>query len=243
MKRDEAIINRMGFNNDGADVIINRIKQIYPKGERSVPLGINIGKGKNTPIDKAHEDYIYCLNQSFLQADYITVNISSPNTPNLRDLHKMDLIAPLLKILVNTNQSCAKKYKTLPVPLILKISPDESYKDLESIIELALENKFDGIIATNTTTGRDVNFPSLEKGGLSGKPLEHQSLSMIKFIVEESSNKLPVIGVGGILDSDSAHKKLDAGASLLQLYTSFIYNGPLFPARLVNSLHTRSVWP
>ena len=240
-----ALVNRMGFNNDGADVIIDRIKQIYPKGERSVPLGINIGKGKNTPIDKAHEDYIYCLNQSFLQADYITVNISSPNTPNLRDLHKMDLIAPLLKILVNTNQSCAKKYKTLPVPLILKISPDESYKSLENIICNARECGFSGVIATNTTISRfgKMQLDSMENGGLSGDPLESKSNAIIKFLAKLTNYNFPIIGAGGISSYDAAIRKLDAGASLLQIYSSLVYNGPFFPSRLSDSIrHRRKSW-
>ena len=240
---EKALVNRMGFNNVGAKAVVERLARYNPIGSRVSPIGINIGKGKNTLPEKAINDYLIGFETVVEQADYITINISSPNTPGLRLLHQKSFLEPLLRSLHELNHEIAKGRKSNPVPCLLKISPDESYKDLESIIELALENKFDGIIATNTTTRRNVNFPSLEKGGLSGKPLEHRSLSMIKFIVEESSNKLPVIGVGGIHDSDSAHKKLDAGASLLQLYTSFIYNGPLFPARLVNSLHTRSVWP
>ncbi len=240
-----ALVNRMGFNNDGADTIIKRIEKIYPKGERVAPLGINIGKGKDTPIDKAHEDYIFCLNRSFLQADYITINISSPNTPNLRDLHKSELIVPLLKVLVDANESCAKKYNKPPVPLILKISPDENYNSLENIVCNANEIGFSGVIAANTTVNRTGNtqFDSIENGGLSGEPIELKSNAVIKFLAKLTNYSFPIIGAGGISTTDAAIRKLDAGASLLQIYTSLVYEGPFFPSTLTASLrHRNKTW-
>lgn len=240
---ENALVNRMGFNNRGVKALVDRVAKYYPKHSRLSPMGINIGKGKNTPSEKAISDYIEGFQISNEQADYITVNISSPNTPGLRSLHQKDFLKPLLQSLQSLNQELATKSSSNPIPLLLKISPDEDYRSLESIIGLALEYNFDGIIATNTTICREMNATEIEKGGLSGGPLEKRSLEIIKFVVEESDHKLPVIGVGGIVDSESAHKKLDAGASLLQLYTSLIYKGPKFPSSLVNSLQNRFNWP
>lgn len=236
-----AIVNRMGFNNDGVEEIVKRIENLYPKGKRSSPLGINIGKGKNTPIENAIEDYIFCLNKSYNQADYITINISSPNTPNLRDLHKSSLISPLLKSLAKENEICAKKFKQDPMPLLLKISPDESFKTLEFIISTAQENGFSGVIATNTSVSRfqNKNFESFESGGLSGKPIQDKSTEIIDFIAKLTEYKFPIIGVGGISSVNSAIQKIDAGAVLLQFYSALIYQGPLFPSKLVRAIAKR----
>lgn len=236
-----AIVNRMGFNNDGVEKIVKRIENFYPKGKRTSPLGINIGKGKNTPIENALEDYIFCLNKSFNQADYITVNISSPNTPNLRELHKSSLISPLLKSLTLENKNCAKKFNKDPLPLLLKISPDENFKTLEFIISSAQENGFSGVIATNTSINRFKNkhFESFESGGLSGNPLEDKSTEIINFIAKLTDYKFPIIGVGGISSVNSAMQKMDAGAVLLQFYSALIYQGPLFPSKLVKAITKR----
>ena len=237
-----AIVNRMGFNNDGVEKIVKRIENLYPKGKRSSPLGINIGKGKNTPIENALEDYIFCLNKSFNQADYITINISSPNTPNLRELHKSSLISPLLKSLAMENKNCAKKFKKDPLPLLLKISPDESFKTLEFIISCAQENGFSGVIATNTSISRTQNkhFESFESGGLSGNPICDKSTEIINFIAKLTDYKFPIIGVGGISSANSAMQKIDAGAVLLQFYSALIYQGPLFPSKLVREIAKRT---
>lgn len=240
-----ALVNRMGFNNEGVDVIIKRINKIYPKGNRSVPLGINIGKSKQTPISEAHEDYIYCLRKSHGEADYITINISSPNTENLRELHKDSYIQPLLQSLVSVNQELAKQYKSIPVPLLLKISPDENYKTIENIVCLAKELGFSGVIATNTSAERlhSRTFESFESGGLSGEPLEVKSNNMIKFISKVTDHEFPIVGVGGIGSTDSAIRKLDSGATLLQIYTPLVYEGPFFPSKLVHSLkHRKRNW-
>lgn len=238
-----ALVNRMGFNNLGASALVERLRKFNPKGRRLSPVGINIGKGKNTPPEKAIEDYLLGFKIVFEQADYVTINISSPNTPGLRLLHQQSFLAPLLQEIHQLNSDMASSHSIRPLPCLLKISPDENFKELENIISLALEHHVDGIIATNTTVSRTKDQRDFEAGGLSGKPLGESSLQTIKFIVRESCNRLPVIGVGGICNFETAHKKLDAGASLLQLYTSFIYNGPIFPFQLVNSLNKRFSWP
>ncbi len=240
-----ALINRMGFNNLGSEALAERLNKYNPKGSRTSPVGINIGKAKNTSPDLAIEDYLSAFKNVASQADYITINISSPNTIGLRLLHQKDFLDPLLNSIQSLNKQLSTKSFQRPLPCLIKISPDEDFNSLETIIQIALENKIDGIIATNTTLKR---YPSnsgsfFEKGGLSGEPLALDSLEIIKFITKETNNMLPVIGVGGINDTNSAHKKLDAGASLLQLYTALIYNGPLFPSRLVKSLKTRYLWP
>jgi dihydroorotate dehydrogenase len=237
-----AIINRMGFNNDGVEAIVKRIERIYPKEKRISPLGINIGKGKHTPIENALDDYIFCLNKSFNQADYITVNISSPNTPNLRELHKSSLISPLLKSLSMENMECARKFNKDPIPLLLKISPDENFKTLEFIITSAVENGFSGVIATNTSVSRfhNENYESFETGGLSGNPIKYKSTEIINFIAKLTDFKFPIIGVGGISSVNSALQKIDAGAILLQLYSGLIYQGPLLPSYLINSMAKRT---
>ena len=237
-----ALVNRMGFNNDGADAVVNRIAKFYPKGKRSAPLGINIGKGKNTPIDQAQNDYISCLNKCYNQADYITVNISSPNTPNLRELHGKNFITPFLQNLIKASRACAKKHNVALIPLLLKISPDENYKSLEHIVCSARDIGFSGVIATNTSVSRfeNLNFDSFESGGLSGNPIEAKSVQVIKFLARLTDYRFPIIGVGGISSVDSAIRKLDAGASLLQIYSSLVYQGPFFPASLNKSLSHRS---
>lgn len=240
-----ALVNRMGFNNDGVDTVVSRIEKIYPKKTRNAPLGINIGKGKDTPLSMAHEDYLYCLKVCYNQADYITINISSPNTPNLRELHKTALVKPLLEKLVHSGDQLAKGFNISPVPLLLKISPDESYKSLENIVCNAKEIGFSGIIATNTSISRfkNLDLENFESGGLSGKPIEGASTNVIKFIAKLTDYKFPIIGAGGISSRDTALKKLDAGASLIQIYSSFVYEGPLFPSNLVKSLnHRNKVW-
>jgi dihydroorotate dehydrogenase len=236
----EALVNRMGFNNHGAIAAVERLRKYNPKGKRLSPVGINIGKGKETPPEEAIEDYLHGFKIVSTQADFITINISSPNTPGLRLLHQKSFLDPLLEEVQKLNKSLASKNSSKLIPCLLKISPDEDFKGLESIISSALDYEIDGLIATNTTTSRKNS--DFEMGGLSGKPLEERSLQSIKFIVKESENKIPVIGVGGIHDTESANKKLDAGSSLLQLYTSLIYKGPSFPSQLASSLNSRFAW-
>ena len=239
--KDEALINRMGFNNDGAKKLCERLKATYPKGKRSSPLGVNIGKGKETPIDEASSDYNSAFDSVAEQADYITVNVSSPNTPELRKLQDKDHLESLLKAICTRRNYWCKINQSKALPLLLKLSPDESFSSIERIIGSARDLGFDGVIATNTSIGRDnLSDPGThEAGGLSGKPIEKRSIEVIRFISNLTNSRFPIIGAGGIHDTDSAIRKLDAGASLLQIYTSFIYEGPLFPSTLAKSLSHR----
>ena len=239
--KDGALINRMGFNNDGAKRLIERLETSYPKGKRISPVGVNIGKGKETPIRDASKDYIKALDVVAEQADYITINISSPNTPELRKLQNKGHLDSLLGEISNRRDHWCKVNQGKSLPLLLKLSPDESFASIERIIGTANDLGFDGVIATNSSTGRyNLKMPqNHESGGLSGKPIEKRSIDVIRFISILTNSRFPIIGVGGIYDTDSALRKLDAGASLLQIYTSFIYEGPLFPSTLVKSLSYR----
>ncbi len=219
LKEDEAIINRMGFNNDGVAAAVKRLKANNGK----VLIGGNIGKNKVTPNQEAVNDYIYCFNALFGYVDYFVVNVSSPNTPNLRALQDKE---PLKKILFALQAINEKQEKSKPI--LLKIAPDLTNQQLLDIIEIVTETKIAGVIATNTTISRDglQSANKKETGGLSGKPLTSRSTEVIKFLAEKSENAFPIIGVGGIHSAQDALEKLDAGASLVQLYTGFVYEGP-----------------
>ena len=217
---DSSIINRLGFNNKGADFVVNNLKK---KGK--IIIGGNIGKNKNTPNHKAIQDYIYCFNALFNYVDYFVVNVSSPNTPNLRDLQEKK---PLTALVQQLNKERLKKSKKKP--LLLKISPDLSEKKLLDIISVIKTENLDGVIATNTTITREnlKSNPKLlnESGGLSGKKLTSKSNEVIRFIRKNSNGSIPIIGVGGIFDAEDVIEKLECGASLVQIYTGFIYEGP-----------------
>ena len=216
---DAALINRLGFNNDGVDKIVTRLRN---KG--NVIIGGNIGKNKVTPNEQAKDDYLICFKALYDHVDYFAVNVSSPNTPNLRDLQNIDELKKILIPLIDENKQRDSK------PILLKISPDLNDNDIKDIIDMILDLKIDGIITTNTTVSRDgltSNFKN-ETGGLSGLPVKDRSTAVIKLIHEYSNKKLPIIGVGGIMSTDDAIEKLNAGASLIQVYTGFIYNGPSF---------------
>ena len=218
LTNDEGIINRMGFNNDGMHKIANRLKK-----NKNILIGGNIGKNKSTPNDKAVNDYLLCFNYLFDFVDYFVVNVSSPNTPNLRELQNTNFLRVILDSL---NKENLKKSKTKPI--LIKISPDLSKENLLEIVDLAISLKIDGIIATNTTINRD-NLTSKninESGGLSGKPLANKSNEVIRFISDKSNGKIPIIGVGGIHSAKDAIDKIKAGADLVQIYTGFIYEGP-----------------
>jgi len=223
---DKALINRLGFNNSGVNKIIKKLKN---KG--NVIIGGNIGKNKITPNDRAKNDYLICFKALYDYVDYFAVNVSSPNTPNLRNLQNVNDLRNILLPLVEQNKQLKSK------PILIKISPDLSDDDIKKIVDMALELKIDGIITSNTTISRD-NLKSKKKltneaGGLSGEPLKMRSTEIIRLIHEYSNKKLPIIGVGGIMSTQDALEKLKAGASLIQLYTGFIYNGPSF-ARNIN---------
>ena len=218
LKEDEAIINRMGFNNQGVDDAVKRLQK-----NTNVLIGGNIGKNKVTPNEEAVNDYIYCFETLFDHVDYFVVNVSSPNTPNLRALQDKKPLTHLLSTLKELNNT--KKH---PKPILLKIAPDLSNNQLLDIIEIVSNVKIDGVIATNTTLNREglKAKDKKETGGLSGKPLTKRSTEVIRFLVEKSNNAFPVIGVGGVHKPQDAIEKLEAGAALVQLYTGFVYEGP-----------------
>ncbi|MCK0131429.1 quinone-dependent dihydroorotate dehydrogenase [Flavobacteriaceae bacterium F08102] len=219
LKKDQGIINRMGFNNDGVDVVVERLK----KRKTNVLIGGNIGKNKITPNEKAVDDYLICFHKLFDWVDYFVINVSSPNTPNLRDLQEKEPLTNLLNRLQEENATKSKRK-----PILLKIAPDLTDEQLLDIIEIVETTQIDGVIATNTTVSRK-NLTSshrTEMGGLSGKPLTVRSTEVIRFLSTHAKRKFPIIGVGGIHSAQDAKDKLDAGADLIQLYTGFIYEGP-----------------
>jgi dihydroorotate dehydrogenase len=218
LQEDSAIINRMGFNNSGVEEAIIRLRK-----NKGVLIGGNIGKNKITPNEEAVNDYVICFEALFDYVDYFVVNVSSPNTPNLRELQEKEPLKALLNTLQNLNTK-----KQSPKPILLKIAPDLTNEQLLDIIEIVNETKIAGVIATNTTISRDglSSDNKVEMGGLSGKPLTNRSTEVIRFLSKKSNKSFPIIGVGGIHSAKDALEKLDAGASLLQLYTGFIYEGP-----------------
>ncbi|WP_281777546.1 quinone-dependent dihydroorotate dehydrogenase [Croceibacter atlanticus] len=226
LKEDQAIINRMGFNNGGVAEAVVRLQK-----NKNVLIGGNIGKNKVTPNDEAVNDYILCFNALFNVVDYFVVNVSSPNTPGLRELQDKE---PLTKLLATLQDLNAQKEKRKPI--LLKIAPDLTEDQLLDIIDIVATTKIDGVIATNTTISRDglTSVNKEETGGLSGKPLTKRSTEVIRFLSERSNKAFPIIGVGGIHSAQDALEKIEAGASLVQLYTGFIYEGP----QLIKDINT-----
>lgn len=234
LKPDGAIINRMGFNNSGVFDAVERLKK-----EHKVLIGGNIGKNKATPNDKAIKDYLICFDALFPFVDYFAVNVSSPNTPGLRELQDKEPLKALLLELKKENVKCPQANEK-GKPILLKIAPDLTDEQLIDIIEIVKETEIDGVIATNTTIARDHLKSDLlsseEKGGLSGKPLTNRSTEVIRFLAEKSAKAFPIIGVGGIHSAADAIEKLEAGADLVQLYTGFIYEGPSLIKRINKEL-------
>ena len=221
--KDEGIINRFGFNNVGIDQFIKNIKKAKFNGI----LGINIGKNFDTPIDRAVEDYLICFRKAYPYAGYIAINISSPNTKNLRHLQSDKYLETLLKVLKIEQKILHKKFKKL-VPFVVKVSPDNSSNQLDSIAKLLLKYKVDGVIATNTTIDRkglSNSKYSTEEGGLSGAPLNKKSTNVINHLNKCLDGKIPIIGVGGIITADDGIEKIKNGASLIQIYTGLIFKG------------------
>ena len=236
-----ALVNRMGFNNDGARTIADRLARWYPAGTRSAPLGVNLGKGRSTELEDAAGDYLTVFKILADQADYFSINVSSPNTPGLRRLQSTELLRPLLQELQRENNERARLMGTVEAPLLVKLSPDISYRQLDQALEIILETKCAGVIATNTSTSR--GFPgteNYEKGGISGHPVRLRSTQVINYVYRATEGKLPIIGVGGIDDPVSAGEKIDAGASLVQIYTGLVYKGPFLAKRIAKALTTRS---
>ncbi|WP_431106851.1 quinone-dependent dihydroorotate dehydrogenase [Winogradskyella poriferorum] len=225
LKEDSAIINRMGFNNGGVEEAVERLKK-----NKGVLIGGNIGKNKVTPNEDAVKDYEICFNALFDYVDYFVVNVSSPNTPNLRALQDKEPLTELLKSLQVLNFQKPKSK-----PILLKIAPDLTNEQLDDIIDIVKTTKIDGVIATNTTISREglQSKSKSEIGGMSGKPLKSRSTEVIKYLSEKSNKAFPIIGVGGIHSAEDALEKIEAGADLVQLYTGFIYEGP----KLITSIN------
>ncbi|MBI1301078.1 MAG: quinone-dependent dihydroorotate dehydrogenase [Alphaproteobacteria bacterium] len=233
LPEDQGIINRMGFNNGGVLAAVERLK----KRKSDVIIGGNIGKNKDTPNERAVDDYLFCLEALHPYVDYFVLNVSSPNTPNLRELQEKEPLKNLL-----TAVKAANDAKATPRPILLKIAPDLTTGQLDDIVEIVLETGIAGIIATNTTLDRsslsipDSTVLEIGAGGLSGAPLKAKSTAIIEYLSKKSQKKFPIIGVGGIFSVEDAIEKLEAGASLLQVYTGMIYEGPSLIKRLNKGL-------
>lgn len=228
LPKDKALINRLGFNNEGARSVVKRLKKINP----NCVLGVNIGKNKDVPNEQAIENYLASFDAAFEVADYVAVNVSSPNTPNLRELQKAENLEDLLGELQKRNRELSNEKQIKP--LLVKIAPDLSETEIEAIVEIALRLNLSGVIATNTTIKREnLKTKIAEGGGLSGKPLAKRSNEVIRKIYQFSKGKLPIVGVGGVFTANDAYEKIAAGACLIQAYTGFVYQGFGF-ARDVN---------
>jgi len=231
LKEDHAIINRMGFNNDGVDVVVNRLKKKYS----NIIIGGNIGKNKITPNSSAVDDYLMCFDKIAPYVDYLVLNISSPNTPNLVELQDKLYLTTLLEKIQQLNRQSYNK------PVFIKISPDLTFSQIDEVLVLIDQFKVSGIIATNTSSKRinlktpKYNIKKIGSGGLSGKPLFKRSLEVVAYI-HKKNQSLPIVAVGGISNVDDAMKMFDAGASLIQLYTAFIYSGPSIVKNINNKL-------
>ena len=261
LPKDKALINRMGFNNDGVIVIAKRLKEWKEKGSEwsmvndqskthsqftpnsyrdhnsRLIIGGNIGKNKNTANEDAWKDYEICFRELFDWIDYFVVNVSSPNTPGLRELQQKDSLRKILSHLQNLNFN-----KEHPKPVLLKISPDLNESEIDDIIDLAIEINLDGLIISNTTISRDklqttnYKLQTIGSGGLSGKPLKGSSTQIVQYICKKTNNKIPIIASGGIFDGDDAIEKINAGATLVQVWTGFIYEGPAIAKNICRSL-------
>ncbi|HYM94115.1 MAG TPA: quinone-dependent dihydroorotate dehydrogenase [Chitinophagaceae bacterium] len=229
LPKDKALINRMGFNNDGAKAIAKRLKKFKIQNSKSkIIIGGNIGKNKITPNEEAWKDYEICFKEMHSYVDYFVVNVSSPNTPGLRKLQEKESLRKILSLLQNENS----KFK-IQRPILLKIAPDLTNEQLDDVIDLAIEIKLDGLVASNTTIARDnlsenskLKSRKIGNGGLSGLPLKQRSTEIVKYIHQKTNGQLPIIASGGIFNAKDAEEKITAGASLVQVWTGFIYEGP-----------------
>lgn len=235
LPQDQSLINRMGFNNGGAIDTVERLKRRKSK----VIVGGNIGKNKATPNEQADEDYLTCFRQLFDYVDYFVVNVSSPNTPNLRDLQEKEPLKALLSRLQKENNQKPKRK-----PILLKIAPDLTNEQLDDVVEIVMDTQIDGVIATNTTISREglktseQDIKAIGAGGLSGRSVGKRSTEVIRYLHEKGEGKFPIIGVGGIFTAKDALDKIRAGASLVQVYTGFVYEGPAMVKRINKVLST-----
>ena len=244
LPKDKALINRMGFNNDGVKVITKRLRKWQEEGSRKsevghrLIIGGNIGKNKVTPNEDAWKDYEICFRELHPYVDYFVVNVSSPNTPGLRELQEKESLRKILSHLQLIN-----KEQAAPKPLLLKIAPDLTQEQIDDVIDLAIEIKLDGLVATNTTISRenlltdDSHIKEIGAGGLSGKPVRERSAEVVKYICGKTKGRIAVIASGGIFTGADAKEKLDVGASLVQVWTGFIYEGPTIVKRICKALN------
>jgi dihydroorotate dehydrogenase, subfamily 2 len=236
LPKDRALINRMGFNNDGVSAVAKRLKD-WKEKRSSLIIGGNIGKNKVTPNEEAYKDYEICFRELFDWVDYFVVNVSSPNTPGLRELQEKDSLRKILSHLQTINRQQNK-----PKPLLLKIAPDLTWNQIDDVIELALEIKLDGLVAANTTISREQLKTSPEvlktigAGGLSGAPVRERATEVVRYIAQNTQQQIPIIASGGVFTAADAREKLEAGASLVQVYTGFIYEGPSIVKKICDGL-------
>jgi dihydroorotate dehydrogenase len=238
LEKDAALINRLGFNNDGAIAIAQRLTRLLPPGRpHPVPFGFNIGKSRVTPLEEAVGDYVESCERLFPFADYLVVNVSSPNTPDLRKLQETERLGRLLEALLVTTRRLADQAHIQPKPVLVKIAPDLRDEEVTEIARVSQAAGISGLVATNTTIARPaLRTPSREEGGLSGRPLAKRALEVLRVLFRAVEGKLPLIGVGGIFSAEDAYARVRAGASLVQIYTSLIYEGPLLSHRIVRGL-------
>ena len=239
LPEDKALINRMGFNNDGVDVMVDNLKKksvIIARKKYQIIIGGNIGKNKNTSNEEAWKDYVICFEKLFDHVDYFVVNVSSPNTPGLRELQEKEPLKNILNKLQEIN------HQRIPKPILLKISPDLVTGQLRDVVEIVKETKIHGIIATNTTIDRsqlktsEIKIEKMGAGGISGKPLTHASNEVLWFLKRELGNNFPLIGVGGILDHNDVIEKTNRGADLVQIYTGMVYEGQEIVANVLKKI-------
>jgi len=234
---DGALINRLGFNNSGADAVAARLARLQGVGAPSLPLGINIGKSRSTPLEQAGNDYVYSFRHLAAFADYVVINVSSPNTPGLRDLQAEEQLRQLLAVLAAENAAWAQEQGRPPRPLLIKVAPDLTDEALASIVNVARAGGAAGLVATNTTICRDgLTTPIDEAGGLSGAPLRERATAVVRTLFRLAGDRLPIIGVGGVFSAADAYAKIRAGAALVQLYTGMIYEGPRVASRIARGL-------
>jgi len=247
LPEDQALINRMGFNNEGVKVVAQRLKRWRQQndgqtGKGSLIIGGNIGKNKVTPNKDAWKDYEICFRELFDFVDYFVVNVSSPNTPGLRELQEKDALRKILTNLQGINRELAREKGMSARPLLLKIAPDLSWQQIDDVVDLAMEIRLDGLVATNTTISREKLLTSADRliaigaGGLSGAPLKEKSTEVVRYIHKKTWGSIPLIASGGIFTGEDAQEKIQAGASLVQVWTGFIYEGPFITRTICGKL-------
>ena len=242
--KHKALVNRMGFNNPGSENMQNTLKVHYSRfGKPRIPIWVNLGKSKLTDNNDAHTDYSTTLKRLWQYADSFVINVSSPNTPNLRDLQGEDELRKIISSCMKVNAEQALEHESKHKPILVKVAPDMSFEQLEQIVTVAIDTGCSGIVATNTTVSRNEEFEGdtklAEVGGMSGRPLKDKSTEFIKHIYRFTDGKFPIVGVGGIMNAEDAWEKITAGASLIQAYSGFVFEGPSLSKQIVNGLHKK----